>query len=38
LVKLNTVEPEEAWRKAMDKIDLAKQFESAGITYKGAED
>ncbi|MBI5094772.1 MAG: type IV pilus twitching motility protein PilT [Candidatus Hydrogenedentes bacterium] len=33
LVKTDVVEPEEAYRKAMDKDDLMKQFESVGINF-----
>jgi twitching motility protein PilT len=33
LVKEELVEPEEAWRKAVDKGDLLKQFESSGIEF-----
>ncbi len=33
-VKEDVVEAEEAWRKAVDKEDLLKHFESAGISFK----
>jgi twitching motility protein PilT len=33
LVKSDTVEPDEAYRKAVDKDDLIKQFESMGINF-----
>jgi len=33
LAKQEIVEPEEAWRKAVDKEDLMKQFEAAGVSF-----
>ena len=33
LVIEEVVEPDEAWRKAVDRADLQKQFESAGIPF-----
>ncbi|MBM3289423.1 MAG: type IV pilus twitching motility protein PilT [Candidatus Hydrogenedentes bacterium] len=33
-VKEDTVEPEEAWRKAVDKDGFLKALESAGVNYK----
>ena len=38
LVKEDLVEPEEAWRKAVDKADLVKQFESCGIAFAAPEE
>jgi twitching motility protein PilT len=38
LVKEDVVEPEEAWRKAVDKPDLVKQFESMGINFSAPEE
>ena len=38
LAKEKIVEPEEAWRKAVDKGDLLKQFESAGIKFEAPVD
>jgi len=33
MVKQDVVEAEEAWRKAVDKADLLKQFESHGVEF-----
>ncbi|NIA15758.1 MAG: PilT/PilU family type 4a pilus ATPase [Nitrospiraceae bacterium] len=38
LVKEDMVEPEEAWRKAVDKEDLLKNFEAQSIDFKPPED
>ena len=38
LVKEDIIEPEEGWRKAADKGDLIKTYESAGINYKPPEE
>ena len=37
-VKESIVEPDQAWRTAVDKGDLMKQFESAGITFTAPEE
>ncbi len=38
LVKDETVEAEEAWRKAVDKDDLIRQFQNAGINFTPPEE
>ncbi len=38
LVKEDVVEPDEAWRKAVDKGDFMKQLESAGINFTAPEE
>ena len=38
LVKEDLVEPEEAWRTAVDRGDLIKQYESAGISFTPPEE
>jgi len=37
-VKLNIIEAEEAYRKAVDKGDLIKQFEAAGVSFNAPEE